>query len=78
MSGINDTPQINNKKSRMRITPSTALNATCLPKMGYAFFSFVAATSGTNLYSKIKKPTEKMILSAATHPLISVFLAFSP
>src|ERR1051325_9026690 len=37
-------------------------------------FSLVAASSGTNLYSAIKKPTEMMMLSAIAQPLISSFL----
>ncbi len=57
----------------MRITPSTTLNSTWLPNTGYMFFNLVAATSGTNLYIAMKKPTEMMMLSAMAHPLISSF-----
>ncbi len=57
----------------MRIRPSTRLNTIWLPKTGLSRFSSVAATSGMNLYMKMKKPTEKMMLRAATQPLISSF-----
>ena len=41
--------QMKSGKIAMRMTPSTMLKAMRLPKAGYAFFSLVAASSGTNL-----------------------------
>ena len=57
----------------MRMTPSTRLKIICSPNTGFTRFSSVAASSGRNLYMKMKKPTEMMMLTAAIQPLISSF-----
>ena len=55
------------------MTPSTRLKMMCSPNTGFTRFNSVAASSGRNLYMKIKKPTEIMMLTAAIQPVISSF-----
>ena len=57
----------------IRMTPSTRLKMICSPNTGFTRFSSVAASSGRNLYMKMKKPTEMMMLTAAIQPVISSF-----
>src|SRR5450432_3715946 len=77
VDAVNIAPQrYSPDKSRnraIRITPSTRLKMICWPNKGFTRFSSVAATSGRNLYMKMKKPTEMTMLTVAIQPVTSSF-----
>src|SRR6185312_11699680 len=76
MSDHKDIPQMNSRKSAMRIRPSTSVKAKLLFKVCQRAFIPVAAANGTNLYMKMKKPMETTMLPIMAHEPISGF--FSP
>src|SRR2546430_9440164 len=54
--------------------PSTKLKGISGQKLGFHLSNGVVAGGGESLYIKKKNPTEKLIYTAATQPLISSFL----
>src|SRR5258708_35869458 len=75
MSAKSERPQTNNRNSRMRMAPSTRLNAKLLFKAVHWLFRPVAAARGTNLYMKMKKASEKTMLAIMARLPISAGLA---
>src|SRR5277367_6020993 len=69
MSFQSETPQMNRRKSARRMPPSIRLKMMRPPRAGSIFLSSVAATSGSHLYMKMKKASERMMLMAASQLL---------
>src|SRR2546421_421032 len=64
-------PQINSRKSPMRMAPSTRLKRKLLFSADHECLSWVAATSGTNLYMKMKNPMPTTMFITIIQLLIS-------
>ena len=65
---------MNSRKMAMRMPPSTRLKITLLSSAATCRLMAVAASSGTNLYMKMKNPIENIRLAASIQPLSSAFL----
>src|SRR5947209_20075243 len=64
-------PQINSRNRPMRMAPSTRLKRKLLFRADHECRSWVAATSGTNLYMKMKNPMPTTMFITIIQLLIS-------
>src|SRR5262249_10501988 len=73
MSSNSDKPHTNSRNREIRIAPSTRLKAILPCSDGQYFVRLHVAPAGRNLYIKMKKAMEKIMLPIMAHPPISTF-----